>query len=364
MGASITSLTVLLTNLCLDWPSGTVVYTRDLALELQWLGHRPIVYTWLNGQVGLELAAAGVQVVTDLWRVHVRPDVFHGHHGPLVRGALLRFPDVPAVVFCHNSKDPWDAPAPDPGIRRYFGVSELCATRLLSLGARDEATSVRPNFVDVRKYTPKRTHPPRPARALIFDNYTTADTNLPTTKEAMARAGIALDAVGHNLGRVSAHPENLLSDYDLVFAVGKAALEAMAVGAAVVLCSGPGLGPMVTTASFDGLRAKNFGMAALADQVTLDGIERAIGGYDPAARPRYGISSENSAASRRRRRNWWRSTRTLSPKRRLQALPLRAELQPAPATVASPQSVIARPRCQWSPSTGPSGLGRAGFPDR
>jgi hypothetical protein len=27
------SLTVLITNICMDWPSGTVIYARDLALE-------------------------------------------------------------------------------------------------------------------------------------------------------------------------------------------------------------------------------------------------------------------------------------------------------------------------------------------
>src|ERR1035437_2656894 len=112
MGASTAGLTVLLTNLCMDWPSGTVVYTRDLALELQRLGHRPIVYTWLKGRAARELEAAGVQVVSDLWRIHARPDVIHGHHRPLVRGALLRFPGVPAAGFCHNARAAWDAHRP------------------------------------------------------------------------------------------------------------------------------------------------------------------------------------------------------------------------------------------------------------
>src|SRR5664280_518422 len=106
------SLTVLITNICMDWPSGTVIYARDLALELQRQGHRPIVYTWLKGRASSELAAAGVEVVDSLWQIHDQPDVIHGHHRPLVRGALLRFPGVPAVSFCHNPSDPWDAPAP------------------------------------------------------------------------------------------------------------------------------------------------------------------------------------------------------------------------------------------------------------
>ena len=41
----------------------------------------------------------------------------------------------------------------------------------------------------------------------------------------------------------------LTGDYDLVFAKARCALEAMAVGAAVVLCDTHGLGPMVTSAA-------------------------------------------------------------------------------------------------------------------
>jgi hypothetical protein len=44
----------------MDWPSGTAIYTRDLALELQRQGHRPIVCTWLKGRASQELAAAGI----------------------------------------------------------------------------------------------------------------------------------------------------------------------------------------------------------------------------------------------------------------------------------------------------------------
>jgi hypothetical protein len=274
-------LTVLITNLTMDWLSGTVVYTRDLALELQRQGHRPIVYTWLKGRASRELDAAGIQVFDSLWNIHVPPDVIHGHYRALVRGALLRFPDVPAVAFCHNSTAPWDAPAPSPGIRRYFGVSELCVKRMVSVGAPAAATEVRANFVDLRRFTPRPNLPAHPARALVFSNYATAQTHLPAIEQACREVGVRLDVIGQGAGRPSDHPEQHLADYDVVFAVGKAALEAMAVGAAVVLCDSPGLGPMVTTGDFDRLRALNFGKGALVDRWTPEGILSAMARYDP-----------------------------------------------------------------------------------
>ncbi len=273
-------LTVLITNLSMDWPSGTVVYTRDLALELHRQGHRPIVYTWLKGVTSRELDAAGIEVVDSLWRIHDRPDVIHGHHRPLVRGALLRFPDVPAVAFCHNHSDPWDAPAPSPQIRRYFGVSELCVRRLLNLGAPARATELRTNFVDLGRLAARPPLPPRPTRALVFSNYATADTHLPAIAEACRQLGVPLDVIGRGVGRGANHPEHLLDRYDLVFAKAKAAMEAMAVGAAVVLCDFGGLGPMVTADQFDRLRPLNFGFESLVNEVTPEGLIREVERYD------------------------------------------------------------------------------------
>lgn len=51
----------------------------------------------------------------------------------------------------------------------------------------------------------------------------------------------------------------MLGGYDLVFAKARCALEAMAVGCAVVLCDVGGLGPLVTRAQVQHLRRWNFG---------------------------------------------------------------------------------------------------------
>jgi hypothetical protein len=264
----------------MDSLSGTVIYTRDLALELLRRRHRPIVYTWLGGAVGRQLRAAGVPVYEDLWRIREVPDVVHGHHRPLVRGAILRFAGVPVLAFCHNPTDPWDAAEPDPQIRRYLGVSKLCRQRFLDLGAPAAAVEIRPNFVDLRRFVPRGPLPASPARALVYSNYATADTHLPAIAAAAERLGLALEVIGSGVGRSVDDPERLLPGFDLVFAVGKSALEAMAVGAAVVLVDRPGLGPMVTAAELPRLREMNFGLAALVDPVTPEGIERAVALYD------------------------------------------------------------------------------------
>ena len=273
-------LRVLITNITLDWPSGTVVYARDLALELARRGHRPVLYTWHAGSVARELRDAGIAVTTDLWSIRERPDVIHGHHPALLRGALLRFPGVPAIAFCHDHTSDWDRTLVHPAIVRYVGVSELCVQRLLAEGAPPDRTSLMPNFVDLARLPVRTELPSRPNRALVFSNYASGATHLPAIEEACRRMGLSLDVIGRQSGRLEAHPEELLGRYDLVFAKAKAAMEAMAAGCAVILCDFGGVGPLVDSASFDDLRPRNFGFAALTDALTPENLIHQMQRYD------------------------------------------------------------------------------------
>src|SRR5690606_10549363 len=122
---------------------------------------------------------------------------------------------------------------------------------------------LRPNAVDLARFRARGPLPLRPARALLFSNYAREDTHLPVVREACARAGLPRDVIGAGAGRAVAAPETILGDYDLVFAKGRSALEALAVGAAVVLCDFRGIGPMVTSANLDALRLANLGARTL-----------------------------------------------------------------------------------------------------
>jgi hypothetical protein len=65
-----------------------------------------------------------------------------------------------------------------------------------------------------------------------------------------------------------------------VFAKAKASMEAMAVGAAVVLCDFGGLGPMVRAEEFERLRSLNFGFEAFVNELTPEGVIREMERYD------------------------------------------------------------------------------------
>ncbi|BDI32627.1 hypothetical protein CCAX7_46780 [Capsulimonas corticalis] len=275
-------MNVLITTYALKQYAGAELYVRDLALELKRQGHMTAVYTSAIGPVAKDLRAQGVPVVSRLRSVPFAPDLIHGSFRRDIMAALLHFPNVPGVYVCHTHSG-WMGGAPNhPRIRQYLGVSQLCVDRMLADGIPSDRVGLTRNWVDLQRFQPREALPERPRRALLFSNYAHASTHLPAVREACRRADLELDIVGAGVGNAVLHPEDILGRYDLVFAKAKAAMEAMAVGAAVILCDFGGVGPMVTSAEFDILRPMNFGFQALRDPHTPEALLAQIDRYDAA----------------------------------------------------------------------------------
>jgi glycosyltransferase involved in cell wall biosynthesis len=275
-------LRVLLTCYELGLRSGSQLYTRDVAETLRELGHSPVVFSPRPGVVSEEMRLRGVAVIHDLALLGSPPDVIHGQHHREALEAMLRFPAVPALFVCHGWL-PWqEAPPRFPSLLRYVAVDTLRRDRLvLEHGIPEEKVTILPNFVDLDRFRPRPPLPPKPRRALLFSNHGGPHTYAPAVEEACAQAGIELTLIGRAAGREEARPETILPSFDLVFARGRAALEAMATGAAVVLCDVEGAGPMVGSANFDALRALNFGLGALRPPIEPDRLLAEIRRYDP-----------------------------------------------------------------------------------
>ena len=274
-------LKVLITNNALDARAGTETYVRDLALGLLKRGHKPVAYSTRIGDVGLELRRATVPVVDDLRKLSTPPDIIHGHHHAETMTALLHFQRVPAVFVCHGWL-PWEETPPRfPRILRYVAVDDLCRERLVcEHGIEEERVRTVYNFVDLERFRPRGPLPERPRRALVFSNYAGEATHLGAVREACSRSGLALDVAGSQSGNSCDAPENILGQYDLVFAKARCALEAMAVGTAVVLCDATGSGPLVTTGEVTRLRRLNFGIRTLQNDLDPEVIVREIERYD------------------------------------------------------------------------------------
>ena len=276
-------LTVLITNWRLGYPTGSELFTRDLACALVRRGHRVIAYSPILEEGTEELCKAGVAVVDDLETIQAAPDVIHGQHHVQAMEAMLHFPRVPAVFICHGRTMWPEIPPLGNRVGRCVAVDLNTRERLVeTYGIAESRVELILNAVDTDRFRPRAPLPSAPSRALVFSNYASLNTHLEPIREACKRLGIALEVIGLGSGNLQANPERLLGGYDLVFAKARCALEAMATGAAVILCDTVGLGPMVTLDRVEALRPWNFGARCLTDRIEPEAICREIGRYDAA----------------------------------------------------------------------------------
>ena len=272
---------VLLTNTTLAHRTGSELYVAELALALKSRGHEPMAYSTVLGEPAATLAAAGIAVVDDLARLAGPPDLIHGQHHAGTLTALLHFSGVPGLLVCHGYQ-PWDEePLLFPRLLRHVAVDLPTRERLAAAGVPAERMETILNFVDIDRFQPRPPLPAAPRRALVFSNNAAETTHLPVVRAACAATGIEMDVAGLASGRVADRPELLLPAYDLVFAKGRAAIEALAVGAAVVLCDAAGCGPLVTAADLARLRPLNFGFRALDQPLSAAAVQVQIARYDP-----------------------------------------------------------------------------------
>ncbi|HEV7734497.1 MAG TPA: glycosyltransferase [Candidatus Binatia bacterium] len=276
-------LRVLLTNQSLAERGGTELFLRDIATGLLDRGHAPVAFSPRLGEAAEDLRQCGVPVVDDLAHIGDPPDVIHGHHHLETMAALLHFPTVPALHFCHGWMAWLETPLVFPRVLRHVAVDEATRDRIvLEHGVAPERVRTLPNFVDLERFRPRPPLPASPRRALLMSNFANEHNYVPPVREACRRAGLAFDAIGSGVGNPCKRPETILGDYDLVFAVGRSALEALAVGAAVILVARPGVGPMVSDAALEALYAQNLGYRTLTAMWSVEALQAQIARYDPA----------------------------------------------------------------------------------
>ncbi len=287
------SMRLLLTCRSLSHRGGSEMHVRDLALALARRGHQVTVWSSEAGALTDELAGAGVQALAAALPEGPPPDLIHGHQYRELALALLCYPATPAVFTCHSARDEESTPWPLPAVRRAIAVDGATAERLAGAGFPATTIATVANAVDLARFLPRSPLPAAPRRALVFSNYV-RDAAAEPIRAACAATGVALDLAGSESGRAHARPEELLDAYDVVFAKGRCALEAMAVGCAVIVCDAEGLGGLVQAAAVPALRAQNFGFRCLTRPLDAALIAGELACYSPgeAARVRDLIRSD------------------------------------------------------------------------
>lgn len=278
------SLRILITNNTLDQRAGSEVYVRDIALALQRRGHRVHCFSTILGPVARELSAAGVSVHDDLRDLAEPPDIIHGQHHLDTMSACLLWPRTPALYVCHGWL-PWEEmPVRLPSILRYVAVDEACEDRLLGHGvARDRITCI-PTFVDLARF---RLRPPpvpgqKPRNLLILSN-SASQTTVDLVRAAAEPFGCTVDVAGQTAGTPVEAPEELLLRYDIVLAKARAAHEALATGAAVIVGDYVRLAGLLDADTYTAWRPRNLGLRTLSRPMDVDALRAELAKADLAA---------------------------------------------------------------------------------
>jgi Glycosyltransferase Family 4 len=272
---------ILLTNNTLGVRAGTELYLCDVALELLRRGHHPIAFSTVHGEVAEQLRAATIPVISNLDDCGAPPDIIHGQHHFETLITSLYFPDTPVVNFCHGWAPAEEEPLISPKVLRYVAVDDTTRDRLIYTSGIDPVRiTVLLNFVDTERFERRPPLPAKPKRALAFGNYFSKAQEF-AIETACRNSGIELDKIGLSSNHAVSDPESILPGYDLVFAKGRAALESMAVGTAVMLVGPRGFGPLVTATNWPDLRRMNFGIRTHNLPARAETVADQIALYDP-----------------------------------------------------------------------------------
>ncbi|MDN8613094.1 glycosyltransferase family 4 protein [Variovorax ginsengisoli] len=258
------------------------MFTRDLALWLRRRGHAVTIFATTFGDMADELRYASIACVTDVADMAGRPDVIIGNtHHETVR-ALLHFHDVPVLTICHDRSADHGRPARFAQVVCHVAVDENCAERLVhEFGIPRERIELIQNGVDLSRFLPRPALPVRPRSALVFSNYASHDAQLEEVRAACTQRGLTLDVIGSGSGNHMTDPAAALGRYDVVFAKGRCATEALVTGnAVVVLDPSMGMGEMVTAGEVAHARRWNFGRALMVRPITRDNVGAELDRYD------------------------------------------------------------------------------------
>lgn len=277
-----TALRILWTSHHLMDFAGTETYTLTVVGRLIERGHRVTVYSKFVEPLRGALAALGAEVVADLAQVRQHTfDVAHVHHNVGAYEVRDAFEELPLVFVAHGVLPFLEgAPVVDLGIARFLAVSEEVADRLREQVDIAERVHLLRNLVDERRFRPLSAPAERPAQAVVLSNRIDAETEA-VIREACAAARIAPLFVGARFAPVAYRDLPwLLCAADVVFTLGRGAMEAMLCGRVPFVMDRDGADGLITPEDFGDSMRCNFSGRARRLRLDAVGVQRELARYD------------------------------------------------------------------------------------
>ena len=252
---------ILLANHSLSLAAGTEHWVRDIASFLHRRGVPILVYSNRLGTVADQIATSGVRVTSSIEEVRqFAPQIVHLHHARQMRPLVesLQGGDQKIINMLHGVLPRLEVPQLS-GVDQYLSVSIATKAHVCLLSGRSwEGVGIIPNFFDERRFVADGTTS-KHKRALLFARI--AERNqVSELQRLLHELGYELDWRGSQDGTTFREPEEELKRYDLVFASGRSAIEALACRGRVIVWQDGMIGPAVTPANLWSCVLGNFAL--------------------------------------------------------------------------------------------------------
>ncbi len=273
---------ILLANHHLLDYGGSEIFTLTIADFLTRKGHEVTVFSRYVDRLAKEFKKINVQIIQDIEILKKEKfDVAHVHHG--INAIIVRhcFPRLP-TIFLSNGVLPFleQPPTLDLHISKYLAVSEEVKENLINNHKiNSEKIEVFRNIVDIKKFILLKEINNYPQRALIISSRMDMKKEK-IIKKTLEKLHIKYKFIGHRFDWI---PYNQLPKYlneaDIIFSLGRGAMEAMMSGRIPIVYDYLGGDGMVTPENIGEIMKNNFSGRKYHIKFTVDSLTEEIKKY-------------------------------------------------------------------------------------
>ncbi len=267
---------ILITNHDLRFRGGSELFTIGLGEMLAVCGHTAWIYAPRIGAVAEGLK--GATAFSALDQIPGVPDIIHGQHNLPTAAALCFFQESPAVYHCHGYEPLIERPFAHPRIYRYMGISSRFPSWIAKMtGCAKEEVETVYSGIHTERFARQSPVNETLRSALIYGHPRNFEKSaIEEIQTACSAAGIRLQIPSEKV----TEPEAFLRQFDLVFATGRSAIEALCAGCCVIPFRRDTCGPMVLPENYDAQKVINFTVPAGSEPVTGQWLHQELKRHD------------------------------------------------------------------------------------
>lgn len=254
------ALNVLLTNHHLFDFTGSEVYTLTLAKYLKYHGCNVKVYSpYTNEKMKSEFEEIEINVYNNLEELKSEYfDIAHVHHNITAYEVRKYFPNLKIVFLSHGVLPFLEQSPININDIEYLAISEEIQSKLLNDNKAIGSVKLFSNIVDDEEFFPVKPINENPESALVISGRIDEQKER-IIREACSELDIKCDFIGGRAGTIPYKKmSELINNYDLVFSLGRGAIEAMLCGRIPIIFDYLGADGMVTPENFNEIKKNNF----------------------------------------------------------------------------------------------------------